>query len=207
MKGSEFCDLTRHIPRIPNREDALYDAVSKGYLVAWDFVPVTVGTNTIQVASDYLSIGTPDDFVRVGCSLPMARKICSLLGYRLPTVEEVDAIWKAADVKLRPQPWAPPPGVPRTEENQCGVDVMQLHNHWIEVQRAGRTGLIAGHKKDVVEDPTLLTHPDKVAIYGWHQLNGVPIQSLFPSRNSPASTGHERNFYQDYSHGIRFIIA
>ena len=33
-------------------------------------------------------------------------------------------------------------------------------------------------------------------IYGWHQLNGVPIQPLY--------SGH-LNSYVDYSHGIRFV--
>jgi hypothetical protein len=35
-----------------------------------------------------------------------------------------------------------------------------------------------------------------VAIYGWHQPNGKPIQPLY--------TGHV-NWYVDYSHGIRLI--
>ena len=35
-----------------------------------------------------------------------------------------------------------------------------------------------------------------MAIYGWHQLNGVPIQPLY--------VGHV-DFYVDYSHGIRLV--
>ena len=38
--------------------------------------------------------------------------------------------------------------------------------------------------------------PNRVAIYGWHQLNGNPIQPLY--------TGHV-NWYVDYSHGIRLV--
>lgn len=56
--------------------------------------------------------------------------------------------------------------------------------------------LVAGIKKDVVQTPLLLTKPDRVAIYGWHKLDGKPIQ--------PLTTIH-RNTYVDYSHGIRLV--
>ncbi|APR86111.1 Hypothetical protein A7982_11460 [Minicystis rosea] len=74
----------------------------------------------------------------------------------------------------------------------------EQHQAKIEQQRAGRaTGaLLAGHKKDVVITNRLGWKPKSVAIFGWHQLNGVPIQ--------PLSTVHE-NTYADYSHGIRLI--
>ena len=57
---------------------------------------------------------------------------------------------------------------------------------------------ISGIKKDVVISD-LLTRSVKqhrVAIYGWLQLNGKPIQPLY--------TGHV-NWYADYSHGIRLV--
>ena len=38
--------------------------------------------------------------------------------------------------------------------------------------------------------------PNRVAIYGWHTLDGKPIQ--------PVYAGHV-NWYVDYSHGIRLI--
>lgn len=38
--------------------------------------------------------------------------------------------------------------------------------------------------------------PDRVAIYGWHKLNGKAIQPLY--------TGHI-NWWVDYSQGIRLI--
>ena len=39
-----------------------------------------------------------------------------------------------------------------------------------------------------------LERPNRVAIYGWHYLNGQPIQ--------PTYAGHV-DWYIDYSHGIR----
>ena len=56
--------------------------------------------------------------------------------------------------------------------------------------------LTAGDKKDVVLTERLWQNPDRVAIYGWHQSNGKPIQ--------PLSTVHGWH-YADYSHGIRLI--
>jgi hypothetical protein len=58
--------------------------------------------------------------------------------------------------------------------------------------------LVAGQKKDLVITSRLLTYPGRVAIYGWHRENGIPIQSL--------STVHGEN-YADYSHGVRLISA
>ncbi len=44
----------------------------------------------------------------------------------------------------------------------------------------------------------LLGKPDRVAIYGWHQHDGRPIQ--------PLSTVHGAR-YADYSHGVRLVSA
>jgi hypothetical protein len=57
-------------------------------------------------------------------------------------------------------------------------------------------GLLSGHKKDVVLSARLATKPKSVAIFGWIQPNGKPIQ--------PVSTVHE-NTYADYSHGVRLV--
>jgi hypothetical protein len=55
---------------------------------------------------------------------------------------------------------------------------------------------LSGHKKDVVITNRLAQKKDKIAIYGWHQCAGAPIQ--------PLSTVHD-SCYADYSHGIRFV--
>ena len=58
------------------------------------------------------------------------------------------------------------------------------------------SGLLAGHKKDVVLTKQLAAHPKQVAIFGWFKADGRPIQPLY--------LGHE-NTYADYSHGIRMF--
>jgi hypothetical protein len=74
------------------------------------------------------------------------------------------------------------------------------HHRTIEGQRGTRRpgDLIAGHKKDVVVTNRLRSRPDRVAIYGWHDLRGRPIQ--------PLSTVHFAE-YADYSHGVRLVAA
>ena len=56
--------------------------------------------------------------------------------------------------------------------------------------------LTAGDKKDLVITSRLANSPNKVAIYGWHQTNGVAIQPLY--------LGHGAS-WADYSHGIRLV--
>jgi len=56
--------------------------------------------------------------------------------------------------------------------------------------------LVSGDKKDVVLSNRLERNPGKIAIYGWHRLDGAPIQ--------PLSTIHGA-CYADYSHGIRLV--
>jgi hypothetical protein len=118
-----------------------------------------------------------------------AQIIANSLNCFLPTRKMVDDIYKAAKIKLEP--------VPMYAFRDSSVTMYQ-HNLIIEGQKKGKKGLIAGIKKDVVisgkisRDPK----PDRVAIYGWHQLNGKPIQPLY--------TGHV-NWYVDYSHGIRLV--
>lgn len=75
---------------------------------------------------------------------------------------------------------------------------MWQHHLIIEGQRKGRKGLIAGIKKDVVLSGKLTrdAKPGREAIYGWHKLDGKPIQPLY--------TGHI-NWWVDYSHGIRLV--
>jgi hypothetical protein len=141
------------------------------------------------VLADYLSIGSDNDFARIPLTPMAAQIIADSLHCFLPTRKIVDDIYRAAAVKLEP--------VPMYALRDSAV-TMYHHNLIIEGQRRLRKGLIAGIKKDVVitgqipRDPK----PDRVAIYGWHKLDGTPIQPLY--------TGHV-NWYVDYSHGIRLV--
>ena len=109
--------------------------------------------------------------------------------FRSPTRKMVDLIYEQASVKLEP--------VPMYDFRDSSVTMWQ-HHLIIEGQRKEKKGLIAGIKKDVVLSAKISrdSKPNREAIYGWHQLNGKPIQPLY--------TGHI-NWWVDYSHGIRLV--
>ena len=144
---------------------------------------------TYFVTPDYLSVGTDDDWARINITPMAAQQVADLFHCFLPTKKMVDDIYKAATVKLEP--------VPMYAFRDSTITMWQ-HHLIIEGQRKGRTGLIAGIKKDLVLSGKLVRDPkkDRVAIYGWHQLDGKPIQPLY--------TGHV-NWWVDYSQGTRLV--
>lgn len=185
------------------REDRIYAEIARGNVPTWlrQLCPVEVTHEingrvhraTFWVTPDYLAVGSDDDSFLVPLSPQTAQRIADLVGGSLPTPRMVDAIWSAARVRLDPTPIPPSP-------EMTTVGVFEDHNRIVLAQRvrdAAPLGVIvAGHKKDVVITSTLASQPDKVAIYGWHRLDGRPIQPLY--------TGHT-NRWVDYSHGIRVV--
>lgn len=144
---------------------------------------------TFYVMPDYLSIGNDQDFFRVPLSPIAGQAIADQFRCFLPTRKMVDEIYRAAEVKLQP--------IPLTKERERVLTFFE-HHKLIETLREEKKGLLAGVKKDVVISSAVTKdgRPDRVAIYGWHQPNGRPIQPLY--------TGHV-NWYVDYSHGIRLV--
>ena len=146
-------------------------------------------TAVYYVSPDYISIGNDTDWARIPLTPMAAQQIADTFNCFLPTRKMVDDIYEAAAVKLAP--------VPMYAFRDSTVTMWQ-HHLMIEGQRRGRKGLIAGIKKDVVISTDIIKNgkTDRVAIYGWHLINGKPIQPLY--------TGHV-NWYVDYSHGIRLV--
>jgi hypothetical protein len=101
----------------------------------------------------------------------------------------VDAIDAAATVRLAP--------APLTEDRES-VAAFVLSNQKVEAQRAGKPlgELVTGAKKDVVLSPRIFERPQRLAIYGWRQLDGGVIQPL---------TIVHWDRYVDYSHGVRLV--
>lgn len=125
----------------------------------------------------------PDYHVESGIRTPLDLKdafdLVNRLGLRLPTPEVVDSIYVHAHIKVAPIPM-PPTNQMTTVAYYVRHDSLinaQLRSLGFNPGPALREGLqakiIAGHKKDLVYiDP----NSPKVAIYGWHRLNGTPIQ-------------------------------
>ena len=155
-------------------------------------------TNELQfdVASDYLSVGSTKDPLLIPLSPQSAQQVADALRCVLPTRRMVDLIHAAASLKLAPMPIPPSP-------QMTTLAAFTNHNGLVRQQVANATGssapdpkLVAGHKKDVVITPRLQLSPGKVAIYGWHQTNGVAIQPLY--------LGHTDRWV-DYSQCIRLV--
>jgi hypothetical protein len=192
--GHAFAKSIADLPR-----DAMGAAVVKEILrgnipdFERKFVPVHVSDRgrecTYEVMPDYLAIGSDSDYVRMPMTPQNAMRIARAFGCTLPTRKMVDQIYAAAKVKLEPKPL--------TTDRESMRTFIQF-NDIIEHQLKGRKpgSLVAGDKKDVVITNRLKEKPHKVAIYGWHKLDGKPIQPLY--------VGHA-DYYYDYSHGIRLI--
>jgi len=144
---------------------------------------------TYYVSPDYLSIGTDDDWARINITPLAAQKIADSFDCFLPTRKMVDDIYYAAKLKLEPVPMY---------AFRDSTPTMWHHHLIVEGQRRGRKGLIAGIQKDVVISGKISRDEkkDRVAIYGWHKLDGKPIQPLY--------TGHIF-WWVDYSQGIRLV--
>ena len=190
---------------LAGREQRIFSEINAGnipdFLRRFQPVSVTnisgVQTNvaTFYVAPDYLAVGTDADYFRTPMTPMTAQRIADQLGCILPTRKMVDAIYTAAVAKLVPSPIAPGPAM-------TTVPVFMQHNAMVQTQRAMFLqshllgSLVAGHQKDLVITPLLAVAPGKVAIYGWHQTNGMPIQPLYVKH---AAT------WVDYSQCVRLV--
>jgi hypothetical protein len=203
MSGSKFLEFTATMS-VPQREDMILLQLGlkniPDYVLPLDsknMVPITVtseGHNvTFYAARDYLSIGTNDDFVRIPMAAYTAQKVADLYNCSLPTVKMVDLIWKSAEFQLEPQPIPP-------SDSMCLNPVIEQENTLIESQLLAlgkpASPFIGGDKKDTVITNKYEQYYNNVAIYGWHQSNGEPIQPLY--------LGHSCD-WADYSMGIRLV--
>lgn len=148
---------------------------------------------------DYLAVGSNTDYLLIPMSAYLAQELADETQTNLPTAKMVDQIYSAASIKLRPQPIPPSP-------EMITLPVFIRHQQLIRGQcdslgiSAGDQ-LIAGHKKDIILSNKIYEQlrasvPNPVVIYGWHTVDGSPIQ--------PVYNGHGAT-YADYSHGIRLI--
>ena len=206
ISGSQFMESIKTLS-FEAREERILEEISSGNIpnflrsltkIESNFIDANGISHSViyEVMPDYLAIGSDDDFCRIPMGPIAAQKIADLFGASMPTSKLVDNIYVNSKVKLAPKFYTPV-----GNENEK-VAKFILHNNDIENARLASGGnlgeLTGGIKKDVIisnkiTDPTRTHH---VVIYGWHQLNGNPIQPIY--------NGHI-DAYVDYSHGIRLI--
>lgn len=192
------------------REDSLYRMIMTGNVPVFlrTLIPVTSSATinglkrsvTYHVTPEYLSVG-PDERPFLAPMTPLlAQRLADALHCSLPTRKMVNDIYVASTLKLAPAP-IPPSAAMIT------VPVFAQHDSMVWAQRepvlsAYPPGsLVGGTHKDVVISNKIRNElktgvPKPVVIYGWHQLDGTPIQPLY--------NGHGET-YADYSHGIRLV--
>lgn len=205
--GSEFAASVRDLPT-DEREKQIFGQIAGGNVPAFlrHLVPVSAlsadsqHTLTYYVTPDYLAIGSDEDYLLIPMTPILAQAIADTTRCSLPTKKMVNDIYQAASLKLAPQPIPPSAAMITT-----GVFVQ--HNDSVWRQRSPLLSkfplgvLVGGHKKDVILSNSIRTNlkpgvPRPVVIYGWHRLDGTPIQ--------PPYNGHGGS-YADYSHGIRLV--
>lgn len=147
----------------------------------------------VCVMPDYLAVGSDRDYLLVPMRLQTALAVATRYGFTLPTTALVDAIYAQSAVHLAPKPLPAGPAMRSTP-------YFLNHDALVRSQRTELDAtpgmLISGDKKDLVLTNRLWNHLERVAIYGWHTLDGHPIQ--------PLSTVHGWH-YVDYSHGVRLV--
>lgn len=208
LTGSQFMNSLTGLS-FTARENAIYAEFAKGNVPDFLRTPVKLQSSfqdangvshavVYEVMPDYLAVGTDTDYCRVPMGPVTAQKIANLFGGVMPTAKLVDDIYAKAPLKVAPLPLSVP------DADKVTPATFLSHNGMIEQQRLSSGlplgTLMGGTKKDVVisnkiTDPT---RPGNVVIYGWHQLNGTPIQPL---------TNIHSASYVDYSHGVRLMNA
>ncbi|OFY28525.1 MAG: hypothetical protein A2275_04070 [Bacteroidetes bacterium RIFOXYA12_FULL_35_11] len=206
LNGAQFVSLVTSYS-FTAREDEIFNQIISGNVPDFqrNLIPIfftqTISSTTYNVTyyvlSDYLAIGCDTNYFLCPMSPLLAQRICNYAGYSMPTRKMVNQIWTASTVKLAPSTIAPSP-------QMTTIPVMNDHNTTVWGQRSAVLAshplgeLVGGDKKDVIISNSIYGNPapGRVVIYGWHQLNGSPIQPLY--------AGHEET-YADYSHGIRLV--
>ena len=204
LSGSEFARRVAMLD-LGERDREVYAQVMAGNVPdflrrlcpvpARSVVEGRINSGTYYVTPDYLAVGTDDDYFLAPISPYTAQRIAEALHCTLPTPKMVNQIFFAAEVKLAPAPI--PPSAAMTT-----VPVFRQHNDLVRAQRAEQLpahplgALVAGHKKDVVLTARLAANPGKVAIYGWHRTNGLPIQPLYLKHSAA---------WVDYSQCVRLV--
>ena len=206
MEGSEFMESVTNLG-FDDREDAILEQLLAGNVPDFtrnlieleaDFTDANGISHHVKywVMPDYLTIGSDSDYCRIPMGPIIAQQAADAFGACMPTRKLVDNIYSNAEIKLAPVTYVPVGNqntlVPKFIEHNTAIQQQFINAGGVEGQ------LIGGTKKDVVLSNKIIdpSRPGHVVIYGWHQLNGNPIQPL---------TNIHVNYYVDYSHGIRLL--
>lgn len=207
LTGSEFAkSIGDSTLTLQQRENLIFDEIKSGNVPEFlrklteikDTTEISNQTFIVSyyVLPDYFAIGGNSDFFYVPMTPILAQKVAYLTKCNLPTRKIVDQIYENATVRLEPEP------IPPTKA-MTTLPVFIAHNKMINKQLQpylsfhNESKLTAGNKKDIIISNKIYGEPtNRVVIYGWHQLDGKPIQPVYNKHT---------NTWADYSHGIRLV--
>ena len=207
LTGSEFAkSIGDSTLTLEQRENLIFNEIKSGNVP--DFLrKLTEIKDTTEISNqtfiisyyvlpDYFAIGSNANFFYVPMTPILAQKVAYLSKCNLPTRKIVDQIYENAPIKLDPQP------IPPTKA-MTALPVFIVHNQMVNKQllrylsKHNDSELTAGNKKDIIVSNKIYGEPtNRVVIYGWHKLDGKPIQPVY---------NKHINTWADYSHGIRLV--
>lgn len=129
----------------PDREQKILDAIDRGLTVDASWCPIVSNSNghtlAMLVMGDALSVGNPDDFVRVD----LTHRSAELLGRQwggvyICTSKIADMTFQQADASFSPSVLT---GDPAWLAIMSTTRAMLEFNARVELKRAGRTGLLS----------------------------------------------------------------
>lgn len=188
-------------------------------------IKTTLPGTTIQgrffVTPDYLSIGSDKESFYISLRPVSAQAIANALKALLPTKKMIDFIYdhaKASGKVLPARPLSPQMSTPdggrltgtRILEHMASQRWFNVSQQLIELDK-NKMGvlpgeLLEGHKKNLVLSGKLYDSSDrylkKLAIYGFYQSNGLPIQG---SKSAVYPSLPHDDQWVDYSHGVRLV--
>ncbi|WAC39971.1 hypothetical protein [Pedobacter sp. SL55] len=207
LSGTEFANSIADTSlSLVDREKKIFEEVRSGNIPSFlrnlKSIQIKKVINTkiyilnIYTLTDYLAIGTDSNFFYIPTTPMLAQQIADLTNSILPTKTMVDEIFANAKIKLAPQPITP-------SKAMTTVPVFIAHNQMVLSQLEAlkqehiQPELTAGNKKDIIISNKIYGQPSpRVVIYGWHKLDGKPIQPVYNKHT---------NTWADYSHGVRLV--
>jgi len=215
MLGTEFVNTYAHLG-IAAWEAAAVELAGQSGLVAWPWVNLPLAddqgnTAVLQVQSDVLAVGSPEDYVRLPLLPSTAQTIANMTGTILPTPWIAYQIWRASHAKCEPHPLAPNLGPNLTQYAQHSDAI----DKQLEALGADHGTPVAGIKKHVVVSNLMLPH--HVVIFGWYRPSPpaldvfddgtrIPTDDRQRQPIQPRSNLHGAD-YVDYSHGIQLVAG
>jgi len=186
-------DIIEALPEQPGqkREARIKELVQADhYVLDWWPIDTSACNRRLRfwVSSDVLRLGCKDDSVRVAVTCRTHQQLADRLGAMMPTTVISDLIWANARNVLGIHTQTP-------DSRMAYTSRFVQHSKLLDYDLGEHDGLCTAGK-DFVLTSLNRSRPQRAANYGWHQINGLPIQ--------PLGTAHSLDF-TDYSQFCRLV--